>query len=98
MLDELGEAFDRFDDFLAVQHVGRVLRKQDQMVDALHCLQESVGIEEHERRLLRERIKAIESVAGHGGTQGEIHTGAVVLGLLLGLMDGQPSHGRGPTA
>ena len=86
MLDELGEAFDRIDDFLAVQHLGRLDTSRDEMIDALHCLQESVGIGDGERSLFAERLEAIAEVAGPGGTATTVAVGGVLLGLVVGLI------------
>src|SRR3954453_3884811 len=69
---ELARAFDRIDDFLAVQ---ASLSRAD--LGPVHRLQEAVGIGEPERTVLARRI---------GRVAGAEHTGAVLLGLMVGLL------------
>lgn len=75
--DGLARAFDRIADFRAVQSGA----SEDTMVEAAIRLQESVGIDDDARRLIGERLAAIP---GSSGT-----TGAVVLGLIVGLTSAQ---------
>jgi hypothetical protein len=73
--DRLAAAFDRIDDFLAVQTPGLTL-------DAVLRLQEAVGIDDHARALIGERIAALEQRGQCAAA------GSLVLGLLLGLFAG----------
>jgi len=72
--DSLASAFDRLADFQSVQSGADA----DEMLEAVTLLQESVGINDDERVLLRERLTEIR------GTKPA--AGAVLLGLILGLM------------
>ncbi len=72
MVDGITGAFDRIDDFLAVQsgvpfseHVRGVKR-----------LQEAVGIDDAGRAVIRERLESLDQLD---------HAGGVLLGLILGL-------------
>ncbi|MGH2950494.1 MAG: hypothetical protein ACRDKX_00415 [Solirubrobacterales bacterium] len=71
--DSLAEALDRIEDFKAVQHD----RGTDELLAAVICLQESVGIRDDARALLGERIEALQ-----GKTKA---TGHLLLGLIIGL-------------
>jgi hypothetical protein len=68
----LDAAFDRIDDFLAVQRPGPTL-------DAVLRLQEAVGMDDEARAIVRERVGALRD-AGHGTA-----AGSVLLGILVGL-------------
>jgi hypothetical protein len=70
--DDLQHAFDRIDDFLAVQ--GPVLRP-----DAVEALQQAVGVDDGARALIRERV---DRLAPGGAAEAG---GAVLLGILVGL-------------
>ncbi|MEO8092935.1 MAG: hypothetical protein ABI726_09545 [bacterium] len=72
--DSLARAFDRIDDFQAVQRG----RDAEALREAVECLQKSVGIRDPERSLLVERLDAIR---GSGEARGH-----VLLGLILGLI------------
>jgi hypothetical protein len=65
----LDAAFDRIDDFVAVQ--GPAIS-----VDAVNLLQEAVGVDADARAVIRERIAALGSAAG-----GSVLLG-VLVGLL----------------
>ena len=69
----IARAFDRFDDFLAVQRDTRP--HPEEFVAALRLLQESVGIADDERDVIRGRLAALDGVD---------QPGAVVLGLIVG--------------
>jgi hypothetical protein len=69
---DLAAAFDRLEDFCAVQRAQR----GELTLDAVLLLQEAVGIEEEERRLLLERLPALTA---------EAQPGHVLLGILVGL-------------
>ncbi len=72
----LQEAFDRIEDFLAVQAThGRPL----ELAQVL-CLQESVGVDDQARAVFARRLSEI---------QPEASAGAVLLGLLVGLSAAQ---------
>ena len=71
----IARAFDRFDDFLAVQRDAR--SHPEEFVAALRRLQESVGIAAAEREIIRGRLAELD-VAGNPG--------ALVLGLIVGRM------------
>ncbi|MGH2954089.1 MAG: hypothetical protein ACRDK9_08735 [Solirubrobacterales bacterium] len=71
--DSVARAFDRIDDFHAVQRgLGAA-----ELLDAVIRLQESVGIVDDTRALLKERLEAIG-----GSTKAPGH---VLLGLIIGL-------------
>ena len=72
--DSLERAFDRIDDFQAVQSG----RSGEQLVDAVLCLQEAVGIRDDTRVLIKERLDAIK-----GSSRAPGH---VLLGVIVGLM------------
>jgi hypothetical protein len=65
-------AFDRVDDFLAVQGQGI-------SVDAVVLLQEAVGVDAHARAVVGDRVTALAD-AGHPAV-----AGSVLLGVLVGL-------------
>jgi len=68
----LVEAFDRIDDFLAVQ--GHGLDR-----DAVVALQAAVGVDDDSRDIIRTRVAALTG-SGHG-----VATGSLLLGILVGL-------------
>ena len=72
--DSLDRAFDRIDDFEAVQAGATPA----QLFDAVLLLLESVGITEESRALIGERL---ESCRGDANV-----TGPVLLGIILGLI------------
>jgi hypothetical protein len=75
-MDALATAFDRLDDFLAVQraqHGGVTL-------DAVLLLQEAVGLDDDARATIRERLPQL---AEHG------QAGSMLLGILVGLLAAQ---------
>jgi hypothetical protein len=78
---DLARAFDRLDDFLAVQ--GRRPGP-----DAVLALQRAVGIGADERAVIRDRLAALTG-AGDGRA-----AGPVLLGILVGLL--AASEGRRP--
>ena len=69
MGDGIASAFDRLEDFLAIQGAMPSM-------EAVLNLQAAVGIDDDERLLIRERVDAL----GCGET-----AGAVLLGILVGL-------------
>jgi hypothetical protein len=69
LTESLAQAFDRFEDFLAVWSDGIPL-------EAVVRLQESVGVDDDVRGLFAERLEQLQPGAAPGG---------VLLGLLLGL-------------
>lgn len=71
--DSLARAFDRIDDFEAVQHG----RSGEELLDAVLLLQRSVGIGDEARVLIRDRL---ESIGGAANARGQI-----LLGLIVGL-------------
>lgn len=73
MGSELQRAFDRLADFEAVQR-GRPL---EDLIEAVGLLQESVGIDEQARALIRDRLRQRGPVDG---------AGTVLLGVIIGLM------------
>ena len=72
--DSLATAFDRIEDFQAVQRSADPIALRE----AAELLQESVGISDDERVLIRERLDGI------GGSKRA--PGHVLLGLIVGLM------------
>jgi dienelactone hydrolase len=70
--DDLQHAFDRIDDFLAVQ--APALRP-----DAILALQEAVGVDDGARAVIRDRLARL-AAAGHSAA-----AGPVLLGVLVGL-------------
>lgn len=77
VVDSLDRAFDRIDDFQAVQGG----RRGEELLDAVCLLQESVGITEEIRAALAARLHAID-----GSSRAPGH---VLLGLIVGLMAAQ---------
>ena len=73
MEDQLTQAFDRLEDFMAVWSDGIP-------PDAVERLQESVGIDGDLRAVFARRIESLQPHA---------HPGAVLLGVLLGLSAAQ---------
>ena len=69
MGDGIASAFDRLEDFLAIQGAMPSM-------EAVLNLQAAVGIDDDERMLIRERVDAL----GCGES-----AGAVLLGVLVGL-------------
>jgi hypothetical protein len=69
---DLVRAFDRIDDFLAVQ--GPSPER-----DAVLALEEAVGVDAVSRAVIRARVAALAE-AGHGAA-----SGSVLLGILVGL-------------
>ena len=74
LADPLSGAFDRIEDFLAVQ----ASRSGPDLLDAVICLQESVAIDDGARQLVRERVSSIKAASEAPGT--------FMLGLVVGLM------------
>jgi hypothetical protein len=72
-MDPLSDAFDRLDDFVAVQCAAGGIT-----AEAVELLQRAVGIEDHERALIAQRVEALGANAG-----------SVLLGVLVGLFAGQ---------
>jgi hypothetical protein len=70
--DQLGQAFDRIDRFLAVQGHAPTL-------DAVLALQQAVGVDDAARAVIDARVSAL-AAAGHGAAPG-----SVLLGVLVGL-------------
>jgi hypothetical protein len=76
MLSErLHEAFDRIEDFLAVNR-GLDL---DRVMEAVLCLQAAVGIEDEERAVICGRVERLREACGQPMDQ----TGGLVLGLIV---------------
>lgn len=73
LADNVARAFDRIADFEAVQRGAGA----DELLAAVTRLQESVGIDDEARVVLRERL------AARGWSSS---TGQVALGLVVGLM------------
>jgi len=69
---DLTSAFDRIDDFLAVQGPAPAR-------DAVLALEAAVGLDDASRALIRSRVTALAD-AGHAPA-----AGSVVLGILVGL-------------
>jgi hypothetical protein len=72
----LSSAFDRLDDFLAVQ--GPCISSE-----AVTLLQEAAGVTERDRRLIADRLEALQP-SGQPASGG-----AVLLGVLVGLFAAQ---------
>jgi hypothetical protein len=75
---DLVTAFDRIDDFLAVQGPAPAH-------DAVLALEEAVGLDDASRAVIRGRVDAL-AAAGHGTA-----AGSVVLGILVGLFAAESS-------
>ena len=73
LTDSLAQALDRIADFQAV-HSGR---PPDQLREAVELLQESVGILDRDRRVIRDHLDEIR-----GSTAAPGH---VLLGIIVGL-------------
>jgi hypothetical protein len=69
---DLATAFDRIDDFLAVQGCAPPR-------EAVLALEEAVGLDDASRAVIRARVAALAD-AGHATA-----AGSVVLGILIGL-------------
>ena len=69
---DLTSAFDRIEDFLAVQGPAPAR-------DAVLALEEAVGLDDASRALIRARVTALAD-SGHAAA-----AGSVVLGILVGL-------------
>jgi hypothetical protein len=74
-MEQLSAAFDRIDDFMAVQRAAGGIT-----VEAVDLLQRAVGIEGGDRAVIAARVEAL-------GAPG----GAVLLGILVGLLSAQPT-------
>ena len=72
-MDPLSDAFDRLDDFVAVQSAGGGIT-----AEAVELLQRAVGIEDDQRALIAQRVQALGANAG-----------SVLLGVLVGLLAGE---------
>jgi hypothetical protein len=72
-MDPLTAAFDRIDDFVAVQTAAGGITPE-----AVELLQRAVGVEDDQRALIAERVDAL-------GASG----GAVLLGVIVGLLSAQ---------
>jgi len=70
----LGQAFDRIDAFRAIHEPPGVT------LEAVLCLQETVGIDEGTRVLIRERLYEV---------QGSRESSATFLGMIIGLLAAQ---------
>jgi hypothetical protein len=81
---DLARAFDRLDDFLAVQGPRPA-------PDAVLALQRAVGIDADERAVIRERVAAL---AGAGDASDPGTAGPVLLGILVGLFAAVDEPGR----
>jgi hypothetical protein len=73
MIGSLEEAFDQLEAFSSVQ----LAQRGGFTIDAVNLLQESVGIQDAERRLIVERVDEVAPDA---------QTGALLLGMILGLL------------
>jgi hypothetical protein len=71
----LENAFNRLDDFVAVQFGGN----GGITLDAVKLLQESLGIQDAERGVIRDRVGAL-CADGHNAT-----AASVLLGILIGI-------------
>jgi hypothetical protein len=78
LIDSLSLAFDRLDDFVEVQATQLT-------PDSVDLLQAAAGITERERRVISERVLALDP-----GTPA--HHGAALLGVLVGLFAAQFEH------
>jgi hypothetical protein len=76
LTDSLSSAFDRFDDFLEVQ--GKRITPE-----TVGLLQAAAGVTECERRVIAERVVSLQP------PDNPPHTGAVLLGVLVGLFAAQ---------
>jgi hypothetical protein len=76
LTDSLSYAFDRFDDFLEVQ-------EPQLSPDAVDLLQAAADVTDSERRLIAERVVSLQP------PDKPPHTGAVLLGVLVGLFAAQ---------
>jgi hypothetical protein len=76
LTDSLASAFDRLDDFLGVQ-------AQELTPESIALLQAAAGITEAERRVIAERVVALEQPGRPA------HRGALLLGVLVGLFAAQ---------
>jgi hypothetical protein len=72
-MDQLSAAFDRIDDFVAVQNAAGGIT-----VEAVELLQRAVGVGDVDRAVIARRVEAL-------GAPG----GAVLLGVLVGLLAAQ---------
>jgi soluble cytochrome b562 len=71
--DSLSRAFDRIDDFRAVQEGSSL----EELREAVLLLQQAVGVEDESRRLIRDRLQELN---------GFQHGGEVLLGVIVGLL------------
>ncbi len=79
----LARAFDRIEDFQAVQ----CGRSAEELLDAVTLLQESVGIADGSRALTAERLQGI---AGSSRAPGHVLLG-VIVGLMAAELDSESS-------
>lgn len=79
LVENLSAAFNRLDHFVAVQ--GPQLT-----AESVELLQAAAGINECERRVIAERVLALEQPGKPA------HSGAVLLGVLVGLFAAQFEH------
>jgi hypothetical protein len=70
--DSLARAFDRIDDFWAVQKGSSF----EELREAVLLLQQAVGIEDESRRLIHDRLQGLDGFQNASG---------VVLGVIVGL-------------
>ena len=75
--ETLAQALDRVADFNAVQRG----RGADELADAVNRLQESVGVDDEARAILRDRLAALPGAGPNAGP--------VLLGIIVGLMAAQ---------
>lgn len=68
-------AFDRIDDFIAVQLAGNGTLT----TDSVNLLQESLGVDEAQRAVVRDRV-ALLRASGHNAS-----AASVLLGVLVGI-------------
>ena len=72
-MDQLAAAFDRIDDFVAVQNATGGIT-----TEAVELLQRAAGVGDRERAVIAQRVKAFDAPGG-----------AVLLGVLVGLLAAQ---------
>jgi hypothetical protein len=77
--DRLSSVFERLEDFVAVQ-------QPKISVEAVQLLQEAAGLSEPERRLIVRRVATLQPA------DEPAHTGAVLLGIIVGLFAAQFEH------
>jgi hypothetical protein len=89
--DSLADALDRLDEFKAVS----AGRPAEEMMEALACLREAVGIDDDAIRLIHDRFT--------GETAEKCHTGQVLFGVIVGLLaasfeDDRDARSSGPVS